>query len=66
MPDFADAVVVLKREITELISASVRRFTGQTGVSPSGIGVEMVEVTSVADNLRRYVVGEVTIHIGDL
>jgi hypothetical protein len=58
---FGDAVATLKRDLGIAIQNEVRKFSEKTGIEPSRIEVPCIEATSLADQTRRYIIGEITV-----
>ena len=63
---FVDAIVVLKTEIQTEVLHAVNRFEAATGITPSGIDIDMVEMTRMGDRLARFVPGGVRVHLRQL
>lgn len=55
------AIIALKASVRDAISTSVQTFQQKTGLSPSDITINMVEVTTLSDSLKQYVVGNVDV-----
>ncbi len=60
------AMAALKERLDKAAREAVRAFYEQTGVTPSGIQIQMVNVTTMGDAIRKYAVGEVLIDLGRL
>lgn len=58
-----EQVRAARKELEDTIKAAaasaVDEFRRKTGLSPEGIDIRMVEVTSLKDLEKRYMVGEV-------
>ncbi len=59
----AAAMVRLKASIETDTAAAVEEFYDATGVSPRAIRINMLDVTSQGDPLRRYAVGDVAVDL---
>ncbi len=58
------AVGELKRAIQTAVSEAVCRFQSHTGLTPSAIAIDMLDVTTISDAVKRHVIGEVKVEIG--
>jgi len=62
-----DQIRIARREMEDAIRLAVttalKKFRIKTGLSPQGINIQMVDVTSFGDRERCYVVGEVCVDI---
>lgn len=62
--ELMDAIADLKTRIQQDVRNRVAAFERRTGLTPAAIEVNMIDVTSTTDQVRRSVVGQVTIDIG--
>ena len=53
----------LEFQIREALQPLLARFEATTGLSPCGLRVEFVEVTTLADATPRHLVGEVAVEL---
>jgi hypothetical protein len=63
--EFKIAVKQMRAAMQSAIASAVGTFQQQTGVTPSGIHVDLVEVTSGGDSARVFVVGSVRFKFDD-
>lgn len=56
----------LKAALEAAARAAVADFRAETGLTPSGLDVRMMETTCAGDAVRQYTVGEVTVDLGRL
>ena len=49
----------MEKAITDATVAATNTFRSKTGLSPDMIDINMVDVTSISDHEKRFVVGEV-------
>ena len=57
--DLVEAKIALEIELGQLIFQRVARFEIQTGFTPESIVVKMMNVPTVSDDKKRYIVGPV-------
>lgn len=57
--DLIEAITRLKRGVQEDVTLRVREFQRQTGLTPSAIDVNMIDVTSTGQRVRHSIVGQV-------
>ncbi len=60
------AVDEAKKHIRDAAAVAVDEFSRKTGLSPSGITIQMMETTTVGSRTKTYIVGEVIISLGRL
>lgn len=58
-PLFSTSVSALKDDVHQAVAMAVGRFFRMTGVAPSRVEINMLEVTTFGDARRQYVVGDV-------
>lgn len=56
---FAQDVESLKSDLNRAISERIERFRADTGMTPSAVEVEMVDVRAIQDTMPQRVVGDV-------
>lgn len=64
-PDLVVAVETLKSAVSEAVDAALLDFERATGLTPSGIDLGMVEQARYGDRIKRYVLGSVTVGLGE-
>lgn len=61
IPTFAVAAGDLKTAIRVVLLPILQQFRIQTGLTPSGIDISMIEISSHGDAIRQYGLGNVGI-----
>jgi len=58
-----EQIRVARREMEDTIRASaleaIAAFNTKTGMSPQGIYIQMIDITSIGEREKRYTIGEV-------
>lgn len=62
--NFEEAVTTLKTNIAAAINTELQKFRLATGVSPTKIDIEMIDVTIRQNHITQRVVGTVLIDLG--
>lgn len=67
MPDkFVDHVAKLKNTIHFAVHTAVVEFKNETGITPTGIDIDMLDITTHGDRARDTVVGSVKISFDEM
>ncbi len=64
MMELPEAIDRLKNAIREAATAAVLEFEGSTGLTPSSLEIEMLDITTHSDKCRRSMVGAVRVNLG--
>lgn len=66
MPNFVEELKKLKHDLRTAITERVNVFVQSTGITPTAIEVDVVEVTNHADELRRMAITNVRVGLGGI
>lgn len=64
--ELALSIASLKSDINKAVTDAVRKFNAQTGLTPSDIDIEMVDITRTGDQIRSHAVGNVSVSLRNL
>jgi hypothetical protein len=65
MNNLAPSLAALKQKIRDAAQLAIIDFEKQTGLTPSGIEVKIMEITTHGDAVNRYAVSSVTVDLGE-